>query len=161
MVNVEKLMTEAEAQVKRLKAISETQKSIQKQREKLDADEAALMAEINNFGKKTRKSKTKVKAKGKDKPVPISKTKRARATSKTGETLMQVLLRVSPSSKEEAVNKDELVARLVAHGYVSASSDPKVVIGQALAKDGSIKSPERAKWQRSAKGDKVFAESQV
>jgi hypothetical protein len=150
--DVIELANKASDRAARLQKIAKSLDVIKKQRNALDVQEANLIAEAKDFStKKPAQRRPVVK-----KATPSKKA--ARATSKTGETLPQILLRIVPGSKEEAVNKDELAARVAAEGYKSASGDPKVVIGQTLGKSDLFKSPARGLWQRSPKGDKVFAE---
>lgn len=154
--NVAALANVAKDRATRLNQIAKDQAGIQKQRAKLDKDEQKLIAEANSLISgspvKTRKPRKAAASKS------AKSAKSARATSKTGETLPQILLRVAPSSKEEPVNKDELAKRVADAGYESASGDPKIVIGQALGAYDGFKSPSRGLWQRSAAGDKQFAE---
>ncbi len=153
--NVAELADVAKDRAARLRQIAKDQGVIQKQRSKLDAAEQKLVDEANSL--MSGSPAPKRRKNGAAKPANDN-GKRARATSKTGETLPQILLRVAPSSKEDAVNKDVLAERVAAEGYVTASGDPKVVIGQALGKHSAFKSPSRGLWQRSASGDKEAVE---
>lgn len=80
-----------------------------------------------------------------------------RGNGNGGQSMNDVLLSVLPSNSEDGISKDEIATRIAAAGYTSNSTDPKIVIGQALGKSRDFQNVSRGIWRLSKFGEAAKA----
>lgn len=117
---------------------------------------AALASGKTVTARKTRKvaSKTTKTVKTPKTGSKTGKVGRPKGTM-SGTSLGGVLLRVSPASTEDAVNKDVLVTKVEKAGY--SGKNVKGALGQALSKGDYFEAVKRGFWRRSKAGDAQVA----
>lgn len=151
------------ANAKELKSIQKELKPLLKDRDKLDGQIADLTAKAQSLAgidvetdvkpQPKRRRKSKVKADNGE-----ATQKRGRATSETGETRREIMLRTMPGPDADPISKDRIVELLEAEGYKSASEDAKIGVGQELnnmSKSNLVtnKHGERGEWRLTKIGE--------
>lgn len=158
VIDIETIQEETKARISRLKEIKKGLEAIEKEKDKLDEQEAAFHAEAKDLGIDIT-SPSKLGGKRRGRPAGSG---RGRGGSKTGETRADMLLRVMPNSEEDPVSKQVLVERLEKEGFTSVSDDPAIGVSQELTKMkkaglASNSAGERGTWRLTKKGEKQAA----